>query len=153
MSEIVERKLSHLDLCVRSDVESHGSTLFDQVRLLHEALPELSCDEIDPSLEMMGRWLQAPILISGMTGGAPRARELNRALATGAQKSGLGHGCGIPARDAAASGTGPHLSGAGRGAGHPAAGQHRRGAGERVGTGPGRRAGAGDRRGRDCVCT
>jgi isopentenyl-diphosphate delta-isomerase len=94
MSEIVARKLSHLDLCVRNDVESRNSTLFDQVRLLHEALPELSCDEIDPSLEMMGRWLQAPILISGMTGGAPRARELNRALATGAQKFGLGMGVG-----------------------------------------------------------
>jgi isopentenyl-diphosphate delta-isomerase len=94
MSQIVERKLSHLDLCARSDVESRGSTLFDQVRLLHEALPELSCDEIDPSLELMGRWLQAPILISGMTGGAPRARELNRALATGAQKFGLGMGVG-----------------------------------------------------------
>ncbi|HEY5658358.1 MAG TPA: type 2 isopentenyl-diphosphate Delta-isomerase [Myxococcota bacterium] len=94
MSEIVERKLSHLDLCVRGDVESRGSTLFDQVRLLHEALPELSCDEIDPSVELMGRWLQAPILISGMTGGAPRARELNRALATAAQKFGLGMGVG-----------------------------------------------------------
>jgi isopentenyl-diphosphate delta-isomerase len=94
VSEIVQRKLSHLDLCVRSDVESHGSTLFDQVRLLHDALPELSCDEIDPSLELMGRWLQVPVLISGMTGGAPRARELNRALATGAQKFGLGMGVG-----------------------------------------------------------
>jgi isopentenyl-diphosphate delta-isomerase len=94
MSGIVERKLSHLDLCARSDVEFRGSTLFDQVRLLHEALPELSCDEVDPSLELMGRWLQAPLLISGMTGGAPRARELNRALATGAQKFGLGMGVG-----------------------------------------------------------
>lgn len=94
MSEIVERKLSHLDLCVRGDVESRASTLFDEVRLLHEALPELSCHEIDPSLELMGRWLQAPILISGMTGGAPRARALNRALATGAQKFGLGMGVG-----------------------------------------------------------
>jgi isopentenyl-diphosphate delta-isomerase len=94
VSEIVQRKLSHLDLCVRGDVESRGSTLFDQVRLLHDALPELSCDEIDPSVELMGRWLQVPLLISGMTGGAPRARELNRALATGAQKFGLGMGVG-----------------------------------------------------------
>jgi isopentenyl-diphosphate delta-isomerase len=94
MSGVVERKLSHLDLCVRGDVESHDSTLLDQVRLLHEALPELSCDEIDPSVEMMGRWLHAPVLISGMTGGVPRARELNRALATAAQKFGLGMGVG-----------------------------------------------------------
>jgi isopentenyl-diphosphate delta-isomerase len=94
MSEIVERKLSHIDLCVRADVESHGATLFEQVQLVHEALPELSCDQIDPSVEMMGRRLQAPVLISGMTGGAPRARELNRAFATAAQKFGLGMGVG-----------------------------------------------------------
>lgn len=94
MSEIIERKMSHLDLCVREDVESHGSTLFDQVWLLHEALPDLSYAEIDPSIELMGRHLHAPVLISGMTGGAPRARELNRAFASAAQKFGLGMGVG-----------------------------------------------------------
>jgi len=38
MSQIVDRKLSHLDLCARSDVEFRGSTLFDQVRLLQFGL-------------------------------------------------------------------------------------------------------------------
>jgi isopentenyl-diphosphate Delta-isomerase len=94
VSDIVERKLSHIDLCARADVEARGTTLFEQVRLLHEALPELSCDEIDPSIELMGRRLHAPILISGMTGGASRAATLNRALATAAQKFGLGMGVG-----------------------------------------------------------
>jgi hypothetical protein len=58
------------------------------------ALPELSFDEVDSSVELLGRRLRAPILISGMTGGAGRARDLNRALATAAQKSGLGMGVG-----------------------------------------------------------
>ena len=94
MSGIGERKLSHLELCATRDVESHASTLLDQVQLLHEALPELSLDEVDPSVELFGRRLQAPIVISGMTGGTPRAREVNRALATAAQKLGLGMGVG-----------------------------------------------------------
>lgn len=94
MSAIGERKLAHLDLCASQDVESHGSTLLDEVQLLHDALPELSCEEIDPSVELLGRRLQAPILIAGMSGGAPRARELNRAIATAAQKCGLGMGVG-----------------------------------------------------------
>ena len=94
MSGIGERKLSHLELCATHDVESHASTLLDQVHLLHEALPELSLDEVDPSVELFGRRLQAPILISGMTGGTARAREVNRALATAAQKLGLGMGVG-----------------------------------------------------------
>jgi isopentenyl-diphosphate delta-isomerase len=91
---IVERKLAHLDLCAGGDVEARSSSLLDQVHLLHEALPELSFDEVDASVELLGRRLRAPILISGMTGGAGRARDLNRALATAAQKSGLGMGVG-----------------------------------------------------------
>jgi isopentenyl-diphosphate delta-isomerase len=94
VSAIGKRKDAHLDLCARHDVESHSSTLFDQVQLLHEALPELCWDEVDPSLELFGRRLQAPILISGMSGGTPRAQELNLALASTAQKLGLGMGVG-----------------------------------------------------------
>lgn len=42
MSAISRRKASHLELCIREDVESHGRTLLDEVHLFHEALPELS---------------------------------------------------------------------------------------------------------------
>lgn len=94
MTDIAERKLAHLDLCAREDVESAGTTLLEQVQLFHDALPELSFEEVDPSVELLGRRLHAPILIAGMSGGAPRARELNRALATAAQKCGLGMGVG-----------------------------------------------------------
>ena len=94
MSEIVQRKLSHLDLCANEDVETLRSTLFDEVDLFHEALPELSLDEIDPSVEFLGRRLGAPILISGMTGGADRALDINRALAATAQDLGFAMGLG-----------------------------------------------------------
>jgi isopentenyl-diphosphate delta-isomerase len=94
LSEIERRKASHLALCASEDVEAHRSTLLEHVHLLHEALPELSVDEVDPSRELLGRRLQAPFLISGMTGGTGEARALNRALATAAQKLGLGMGVG-----------------------------------------------------------
>jgi isopentenyl-diphosphate delta-isomerase len=94
MSELQERKLAHLALCAHEDVESRRSTLLEEVHLLHEALPDLSLGEIDLSVEMLGRRLRAPILISGMTGGAPRAGEINRALATVAQKYGFAMGLG-----------------------------------------------------------
>jgi isopentenyl-diphosphate delta-isomerase len=94
MSELQERKLAHLALCTHQDVESRRSTLLEEVHLLHEALPDLSLGEIDPSVEVLGRRLRAPILITGMTGGAPRAGEINRALATVAQKYGFGMGLG-----------------------------------------------------------
>lgn len=94
MTALSERKLAHLDLCAGEDVESHGSTLLEEVQLLHDALPELSFEEVDPSVELLGRRLHAPLLIAGMSGGAPRARDLNRAIASAAQKCGLGMGVG-----------------------------------------------------------
>ena len=94
MTEIAERKASHLRLCAVQDVEHRGTTLLEEVRLLHDATPELSLDDVDLSCEIFGRRLQAPILVSGMSGGTSEAAALNRALATVAQKCGLGFGVG-----------------------------------------------------------
>jgi len=94
LSQLDDRKRSHLALCATEDVEHHGRTLLDDVHLLHDALPELSIDEIDLETELLGRRLDAPILISGMSGGTPEAGRLNRALAAAAQKFGLGMGVG-----------------------------------------------------------
>lgn len=94
MSRVARRKLEHLDLCATRDVEARRSTLLEEVQLLHEALPDLRVDDVDLSVSVLGRELRAPILISGMTGGAARAGELNRALATVAQKFGFAMGLG-----------------------------------------------------------
>jgi isopentenyl-diphosphate delta-isomerase len=94
MSEIGARKQAHLDLCAHGDVEARGSTLLDEVQLLHEALPELSAADVDPGIALFGRRLAAPVYIAGMTGGTERAGEINRALAAAAQKAGFGFGLG-----------------------------------------------------------
>jgi isopentenyl-diphosphate delta-isomerase len=94
VSELTRRKQEHLDLCATGDVESARSTLLEDVCLLHEALPELSVADVDTSVELLGRQLAAPLVISGMTGGTARAGEINRALATVAQKHGLAFGVG-----------------------------------------------------------
>jgi len=94
MSEISERKASHLSLCAEADVEGRQTTLLEEVKLFHEALPELAWHEIDLSVDLFGRRLEAPILISGMSGGAEIAAEFNRSLASTAQKFGLAMGVG-----------------------------------------------------------
>ena len=91
---VEERKRSHLALCASEDVEHHSKTLLDEVHLFHDALPELSIAEIELGTELLGRKLEAPILISGMSGGTEEAGQLNRALAAAAQKLGLGMGVG-----------------------------------------------------------
>jgi isopentenyl-diphosphate Delta-isomerase len=94
VSEVTARKQAHLDLCLHSDVEARGSTLLEEVHLLHEALPELSAADVDTSVALFGRRLAAPVYIAGMTGGTERAGAINRALAAAAQKAGFGFGLG-----------------------------------------------------------
>ena len=92
---IRQRKVDHLDLCAREDVEQRlTTTLLEEVRLLHDSLPELAVDEVDTGVELFGRRLAAPLCISGMTGGAEEARAVNRELAAVAQRRGLAFGVG-----------------------------------------------------------
>jgi isopentenyl-diphosphate delta-isomerase len=64
------------------------------VHFLHHALPDLSIEEIDLSVELFGKRLRAPVVISGMTGGTPEAGAINRDLARAAEELGLGFGLG-----------------------------------------------------------
>jgi isopentenyl-diphosphate delta-isomerase len=68
--------------------------LFECVELLHDALPEVSLDEVEPSVEVFGKSLRAPIIIASMTGGTDRARAINLELASIAEELGYGFGLG-----------------------------------------------------------
>lgn len=95
MSEIGKRKDDHLDLAARGDVGFHQTTtLFEAIRFVHDALPELCVDEIDTSQKVLGKVLRAPILIAGMTGGTERACSINRELAKLAEARGYAFGLG-----------------------------------------------------------
>ncbi len=95
MSEIQSRKADHLELTARGAVGfREQGTLFDQVRLVHDALPELHLDDVDLSVTILGKRLRAPILIAGMTGGTTQAGEINRVLAKIAQQQGYAFGLG-----------------------------------------------------------
>lgn len=63
-------------------------------RFQHVALPEISLDEIDTSVEFLGKPLQAPLLISCMTGGTGEATRINRNLAIAAERCGIAVGVG-----------------------------------------------------------
>jgi isopentenyl-diphosphate Delta-isomerase len=95
MADIAERKVDHLDLATSGDVGfKHTTTLFECVRLVHDALPELDVDAIDLGSTLLGKKLRAPILIAGMTGGAERAQRINLELAAIAEERGYAFGLG-----------------------------------------------------------
>lgn len=95
MSEHASRKADHLDLCATDEVAFQGkTTLFEQVQLVHEALPELAVSDIDLTTRLAGRTLRAPIVIAAMTGGLERAERVNKDLASVAEEHGLAFGFG-----------------------------------------------------------
>src|SRR5262245_3354296 len=95
LSKTQQRKKEHLELCLdTASVTSSLSTGLDRYRFVHNALPEIALDEIDVGTTFLGRRLNAPILISSMTGGFDLARRVNRNLATAAQEIGIAMGVG-----------------------------------------------------------
>jgi isopentenyl-diphosphate delta-isomerase len=95
MTDHASRKTDHLELCATDDVAFQGkTTLFDDVDLVHDALPELSLDEIDLSTIVCGKRLRAPVVIAAMTGGVEKAERVNRDLASVAEEHGIAFGFG-----------------------------------------------------------
>ena len=93
--DIAARKQSHLDLCLRDDVGSaEKSTLLEQVELVHDALPDLSLDDVDCGTRWFGKRLAAPLVITSMTGGTEQAFAINRDLARVAEECGIAFGVG-----------------------------------------------------------
>jgi isopentenyl-diphosphate Delta-isomerase len=94
-SKTAGRKGDHLRINVEADVAAKGvSTGFERWRFEHCALPEIDFDEIRTNCEFLGKPLDAPILISCMTGGTQEAGAINRRLAAVAQRLQLAMGVG-----------------------------------------------------------
>ena len=89
------RKADHLRINLEEDVAAKGvATGFEDYAFEHCALPELDLSDVDPSTEVFGRPIRAPLLISCMIGGTDEAGRLNRLLAAAAQALGVAMGLG-----------------------------------------------------------
>lgn len=92
---IGQRKADHLALCATDEVAFRDkTTLLEQVRFVHDALPDLDTAELDTSCVILGKTLRAPVVIAAMTGGTDEAARINRELASIAEEKGLGFGLG-----------------------------------------------------------
>jgi isopentenyl-diphosphate delta-isomerase len=93
--DISQRKKDHLALCAGDNVGFREKTsLFEQVELVHCALPEMHADAVDSRVELLGKTLTAPVVISAMTGGTDEAAKINMDLAQVADELGLAIGLG-----------------------------------------------------------
>ena len=88
-SNIQGRKSEHLKITTSQDVRSSASTGLERISLRHEALPEINLSDVDTSMQLFGKQLKVPLLISSMTGGTGQAGLFNLQLAKAAQDFGI----------------------------------------------------------------
>ncbi len=93
--DIQDRKENHLSICLdeKSRIEKHLD-YFDQIKLPHSALPEMSFHDISFKRELFSYSLNSPIFISSMTGGSEMGLQINQDLARVAQQQKMCLGLG-----------------------------------------------------------
>jgi isopentenyl-diphosphate delta-isomerase len=94
VAPIDQRKADHIKINLEKDVRSALTTGLENYYFVHEALPELSLQQVDASLDLFGKRLAAPILVSSMTGGTADAESINLRLAEAAQEMNVAMGVG-----------------------------------------------------------
>src|SRR5258708_7518047 len=92
--EIKQRKAEHVRIALQQDLTVPQAASWRDIRLVHQALPEVDLDTIDTSVQFLGHRLNYPILISAMTGGHPDVTAINRTLALAAERYGVALGLG-----------------------------------------------------------
>ncbi len=88
------RKLEHIRICLEREVESSIPTGFDDITLVHNAVPEINLDDVDVRTTFLGHQLQAPIIVTAMTGGHQEALPINKHIAQAVEALGVAMGVG-----------------------------------------------------------
>jgi isopentenyl-diphosphate delta-isomerase len=92
----LDRKDSHLSLALEREVDlsSADASGFGALRFDHDALPEIDLADVRTEVDLLGKRLAAPLVVGAMTGGTPRAGEVNRRLAEAAARCRVGFALG-----------------------------------------------------------
>ncbi|MBI4057743.1 type 2 isopentenyl-diphosphate Delta-isomerase [Candidatus Microgenomates bacterium] len=90
-----ERKKEHITIQLTRNVEYKNKTnLFEDVFLVHNALPELDRSQVDMSTTFLRHTFSAPLMVAAITGGAKIAEQINKNIARSCQALGIGMGLG-----------------------------------------------------------
>lgn len=91
---IEQRKAEHLRIAALEDVETRRPAGWADVHLVHDALPVVDAAAVTLGVTLLGRKLELPLVIAGMTGGHGGAERVNAILARAAARHGLAIGVG-----------------------------------------------------------
>jgi len=87
------RKGEHVEISLNQKVMA-SYCYWDDIHLVHHAIPEIDKSDIDLSITLFSKRLEAPLVISAMTGGYKEAERINDNLANVAAELGLAMGVG-----------------------------------------------------------
>ncbi|MEM0155394.1 MAG: type 2 isopentenyl-diphosphate Delta-isomerase [Thermoplasmataceae archaeon] len=90
---IENRKEEHVRIAQKEMVVSEYN-YWDDIKLMHQAIPDVDFGSIDTSVNFLGKPLKNPFIISSMTGGTGLAKRINGNLAAAAEHFGIGMGVG-----------------------------------------------------------
>ena len=89
MKGINARKADHINICLNDRIEPDYN-YWNDVKLIHEALPEIDYDDIDTSSNVLGRRLDFPFMVTAITGGFDGAKKINANIAKACAELGIG---------------------------------------------------------------
>jgi len=93
--EIERRKAEQLEICLTKNVQARKVTAgFEDIRLIHHSIPEISRQDVLLSTSFFGKELSAPLIVGAMTGGTERAAQINGSIAEAVETLNLGMGLG-----------------------------------------------------------
>ena len=93
MMTIKSRKADHIEIC-KNERTAPGYCYWNDVRLVHNALPEINYDDIDMSCRLFGEKLEFPLVVTAITGGFEGAKKINANIASACADLGIGMGVG-----------------------------------------------------------
>ena len=89
----LQRKLDHIENTFKFS-DGPNSPGFEDIHLIHQALPGIDWHDIDTSQNLWGKTLSFPLIINALTGGPLETEDINKKLALIAAEFSLGMAVG-----------------------------------------------------------
>ncbi len=89
-----KRKDDHINYSLKKNVQSFKTGGFEDVEFIHSSVPEVNFDEMDTKINIFGKNLDYPLIVSAITGGTERAKKINENIARVCDKFNIGMGVG-----------------------------------------------------------
>lgn len=87
-----QRKDEHIENYLRTS--SSASTLLEDVYIEHNAISDICLDEVDTSINFLGRKIAMPLMVDAITGGGSSSAAINEDLSSICQELSIPMACG-----------------------------------------------------------